>query len=106
MQAASPARRLTVGVIRLRTAADRLVRGERQRRRERGEALAAVAARLHALSPLATLSRGYAIVSRPPDLPVVYQAGQLAVGDAVRLRLGQGTAQARIEAIDSDGEPT
>lgn len=106
LQAASPARRLTVGATRLQTAADRLVRGERQRRRERGEALAAVAARLHALSPLATLSRGYAIVSRSPDLPVVYQAGQLAVGDAVRLRLGQGTAQARIEAIDSDGEPT
>jgi hypothetical protein len=35
---------------------------------------------------------------------VVHTAAQLAVGDRVRLRLGAGSADARIEAIDLDSE--
>jgi ribosomal 50S subunit-recycling heat shock protein len=33
---------------------------------------------------------------------VVHAASQLAVGDRVQLRLGRGSAEARIEAIDPD----
>ena len=76
-------------------------RGPKLLLRGRADALSAAAARLQALSPLATLGRGYAIVSRPPDLAVVQSAAQLSVGERVRLRLGTGTADARIEAIDT-----
>jgi len=103
LRAASPARRIAAGAVRLDAAAGRLTRAQTQLLRARGEALAGAAARLHALSPLATLARGYAIVSRPPDLPVVQSAAQLAVGERVRLRLGSGAADARVEAIDPSG---
>jgi exodeoxyribonuclease VII large subunit len=102
LRAASPARRIAAGAGRLDAAAGRLMRAHAQLLRARGEALAGAAARLHALSPLATLARGYAIVSRPPDLPVVQSAAQLAVGERVRLRLGTGAADARGEAIDAN----
>ncbi|MBC7160939.1 MAG: exodeoxyribonuclease VII large subunit [Immundisolibacter sp.] len=104
LRAASPARRIAAGAVRLDAAAGRLTRAQTQLLRARGEALAGAAARLHALSPLATLARGYAIVSRPPDLPVVHSAAQLAVGERVRLRLGSGAADARVEAIDANGD--
>ena len=110
LRAATPARRIGAGHERLRSAATRLARAHAALLRTRGEALSAAAARLNTLSPLATLARGYAIVARPPDLPVVHTAAQLAVGDRVRLRLGAGSADARIEAVDppdpgSEGAP-
>jgi exodeoxyribonuclease VII large subunit len=104
LRAASPARRITAAAGRLDAAAGRLTRGQAVLLRARGEALASAAARLHALSPLATLGRGYAIVSRPPDLAVVHSAAQLAVGDRVRLRLGAGAAEARLERIDANDD--
>ena len=101
LRAASPTRRIVDGASRLEAAGRRLVRGPKLLLRGRADALSAAAARLQALSPLATLGRGYAIVSRPPDLAVVQSAAQLSVGERVRLRLGTGTADARIEAIDT-----
>lgn len=50
-----------------------------------------VAERLHALSPLAVLDRGYAIAYQPADGRVVRDAGELAVGDPLHLRLARGT---------------
>lgn len=46
-------------------------------------------ARLRALSPAATLARGYAIAQRA-DGTVVRAAGQVGVGDPLRLRLAEG----------------
>ena len=56
----------------------------------------ALSARLRALSPLATLERGYAIVAREDGMPVISAAG-LATGDRVRLQFADGTQPARIE---------
>ncbi|WP_372722151.1 exodeoxyribonuclease VII large subunit [Immundisolibacter sp.] len=103
LRAASPTRRIMDGASRLDAAGRRLARAQQQRLRASREALAGTGARLHVLSPLATLGRGYAIVSRPPDIAVVQSAAQLAVGDRVRLRLGTGAADARIETIDPTG---
>ena len=102
LRAASPARRIGVAEARLGSGAARLARAQAVLLQARGKALSGAAARLNTLSPLATLARGYAIVARPPDLPVVHSAAELAVGDRVRLRLGVGGADARIEAVDSD----
>jgi len=54
-------------------------------------------ARLRALSPAATLQRGYAIVQRP-DGTVVREPAQVAPGDALRLRLAGGEVPATVTA--------
>lgn len=50
---------------------------------------------LDAISPLATLARGYAIVTGP-DGSVVQDAQQLAKGDLIEARLAQGRVRARV----------
>ncbi len=60
--------------------------------------LAGAAARLHALSPLAVLERGYAIARRSDDGRVVRAAAEVAVGDALDLIFRRGGAQVRVEA--------
>ncbi|MBL8958514.1 MAG: exodeoxyribonuclease VII large subunit [Gemmatimonadetes bacterium] len=59
-------------------------------------ALAGLSGRLHALSPLATLERGYAVVTRM-DGELVRSRTQVAAGDTVRVRVNDGQFQARVE---------
>jgi exodeoxyribonuclease VII large subunit len=54
-----------------------------------------VHARLGALSPVATLERGYAIVRRGED--VVRSSGQVASGDEIAVRVADGSFGARVE---------
>jgi len=64
------------------------------------------ARRLDALSPLACLARGYAIVRRADAAgAVVRDAGTLAAGDAVALVFARGRARARIDATEEPGGP-
>ena len=60
----------------------------------------ALAGRLGALSPLATLQRGYAVIERP-DGSVVGSAAALRPGERVDLRMRDGRRPARIEAEQS-----
>jgi exodeoxyribonuclease VII large subunit len=64
------------------------------RRRHLGE----LARTLHAVSPLATLERGYAIVRRRDSGVIVRAAGQVAPGDALRIRLADGELGVLVEA--------
>jgi exodeoxyribonuclease VII large subunit len=52
---------------------------------------------LDAVSPLATLGRGYAIVQKV-DGSIVRQASDVEVGEKVQTRLGQGHLDCRVEA--------
>jgi exodeoxyribonuclease VII large subunit len=52
-------------------------------------------AALHGVSPLATLSRGFAIVTRP-DGTLVTDAAAVADGEAIEARLATGTLSARV----------
>ncbi|HEU4676818.1 MAG TPA: exodeoxyribonuclease VII large subunit [Motilibacteraceae bacterium] len=61
-----------------------------------GDDLTHVLARVRALSPLATLERGYAVVQRADDAAVVRDPGQVAAGDRVRLRLAGGEVGADV----------
>src|SRR6266540_4048006 len=61
------------------------------------EELSHTLARLRALSPAATLQRGYAIVQRP-DGTVVREPAQVSPGDPVRLRLAGGEIPATVTA--------
>ena len=60
------------------------------------------AARLEVLSPLRTLARGYAIAMHGRDGTVVTDAGLLAVGEQLLLKLYQGRVHCRIESLETD----
>jgi len=61
------------------------------------------AARLDALSPLAVLGRGYAIVSRV-DGRAVRAAREVRVGDSIGVRLSDGALDATVVAVYEAGE--
>lgn len=54
--------------------------------------------KLQALSPLQTLSRGYAIASRLPDGALVKESDQLVPGDRLDLRLARGGVLCTVES--------
>lgn len=63
--------------------------------------LAHVRSRVVALSPAATLRRGYAIVQRP-DGSVLASAADVAAGDEVEVRLADGRLRAQVTDIEQD----
>ena len=77
----------------------RATRAEAGRRRQSAEALAG---RLDSLSPLACLARGYAVCLRPSG-EVVRRAREVAPGEPVTVRLGEGRLDCRVDA--AHGEP-
>jgi exodeoxyribonuclease VII large subunit len=60
-------------------------------------------ARIRALSPLATMRRGYAVV-QGPDGHVVSSTEAVAVGDLVDVRLADGRVRARAETVTNESE--
>ena len=58
--------------------------------------LGTLAAQLHSLSPLAVLGRGYSIVWDAEGQRLVRSAEDVAVGDAVLIRLGEGELRATV----------
>jgi exodeoxyribonuclease VII large subunit len=61
-----------------------------------GARLQAAARALQATSPLATLDRGYAIVTRAPDGAVLRDAADAPPGTDIDVRLARGTLAARV----------
>ncbi len=77
---------------RARRATEQQLRLSRERARRGAE-------RLHALSPLAVLQRGYAIAREPVSGRVVRSAAELDVGRRLELRFAAGRAKVRVEEI-------
>ena len=75
----------------LRACAGRMTEGRRGR-------LEAMAGRLHALSPLATLARGFA-VARTPDGRMLTRSTDFVPGDEFDLELRDGTVRARASGV-------
>jgi len=95
---ARPAHRAEFARMRLDGAEAKLmgamkVTGERSRAR-----VSVLAARLDALSPLATLARGYAVVSGIPDGRTVRGAGDVEVGGQVSVKLNEGALRCEVLA--------
>jgi len=59
------------------------------------------AARLEVLSPLKTLARGYAIATHGSAGTVVTDAGSLAIGEQLLLRLYRGQVCCRVESLET-----
>jgi exodeoxyribonuclease VII large subunit len=100
--AQAPLPRLDGFGLRARNLQDRLTRamlGFLERRREH---LAGTVATLEAVSPLATLARGYAIVSLLPQRHILRDAAGAKPGDQVEARLSKGKLVCRVEDTVSD----
>jgi exodeoxyribonuclease VII large subunit len=98
-----PAARAGVMRERVRGAAERLRLGLAFRVRAAHAEVARATSRLEALSPLACLARGYAIVRQGgPEGPVVRDAGALARGEMVSMVFAQGRARARIDDTEDE----
>lgn len=89
LRVANASRRLDVA----RTSMERLVR---QTLEQRGKRLAVASRTLDAVSPLATLERGYAIVTDSKG-SVITNAQDVRAGQIINARLTQGSVRARIE---------
>jgi exodeoxyribonuclease VII large subunit len=61
--------------------------------------LAAQAARLDSLSPLAVLGRGYGLVRRSADAAIVRRSEDVAVGDSLAVRLAEVELDATVVAV-------
>lgn len=96
----SPRESLALARQRQAELARRLSQAMERRLKERAWRLSSLAERLDDLSPLRTLGRGYAIVSRSGG-EVVRDTAVLTPGERVRLRFAQGQAAARIEEVES-----
>ena len=94
---ADPGRKLRENQQRLDEASIGLTRRFQAKLRQFKERLAADAARLNALSPLAVLERGYSITHRIADGRIVKSAAVLQVGERVRVTFAQGKALCRVE---------
>ena len=66
--------------------------------------LQTLAQRLNALSPLATLERGYSI-SRQTDGKVLTSAEQVSIGDRIEIQLSDGHLACRVEEFLSGQQP-
>jgi exodeoxyribonuclease VII large subunit len=95
---ASPVLRLAAARRRLEAARNSIVAAMRKEMESLQRRLAVTAGRLDAYSPLATLQRGYAIVTGP-DGHVVTDAATLTPGATVQALLAKGRVQARVEQI-------
>jgi exodeoxyribonuclease VII large subunit len=93
---ASPRQRLEQGAQRLDELRTRLALAVRRGLKAKAEALAALAAQLNALSPLAILGRGYAVAFDAQGR-LLRGAAQAQPGDALRLLLGQGELDVKVE---------
>ncbi len=86
--------------IRVDELAERALRAARSQLERKQSALARLAGGLHALSPLAVLDRGYAILTRE-DGEIAREADDLRPNELVYARLSQGQARMRVEATNS-----
>ena len=97
----SPALRVAAAKGRLALARSTLRRAATNRVERQRARLSQLAGKLDAISPLATLKRGYAIVSDAKGR-VVTASKELKKGDRIRARLSEGEIQARVESIEME----
>jgi exodeoxyribonuclease VII large subunit len=87
---------------RLVAAEGRLIAATRRRRDGLHATLAAAAARLDALSPLAVLARGYAVAWNGDRSAIIRKASQVSPGDRVRVTLHEGELDCEVRSHGSD----
>jgi exodeoxyribonuclease VII large subunit len=95
----SPAARLAGWRARLARSSDRLRAVLEAQLIDGRTRLAVAAGQLDSLSPLAVLARGYAIARRLDDGRIVRRVSDVASGDALAVRLAEGSVEVRVTAL-------
>ncbi len=104
LTAASPRGRIRTKTKSIAERANRMtIAGNRAIERKDTHISAAVG-RLHAVSPLAVLARGYSLTYRLLDGKLLQRASGVSVGEGVRVKLMEGGLMCRIEEVLDDGE--
>jgi len=96
---ASPSRKREEGAARLETARralDRFMLHVLDRKRRQWNENDG---RLHSLSPMGVLSRGYSITRQLPSGKIIRDAGATRAGDLVEIVLGRGELDCRVETV-------
>jgi len=79
----------------------RLLAAMRSALQQRKHRLETAMSTLNVVSPLATLERGYAIITRPGDGTLIHSSKQVRTGDSISARLADGELDCRVEARSS-----
>jgi exodeoxyribonuclease VII large subunit len=101
LQLHSPAGRIGELQLRWRALAQRLGSAMQTTLTSRRQALALYSRALNAISPLATLERGYAIVSRPGG-DILRNAKDVKTGEQVNARLGKGRLVCTVDEVSGN----
>ena len=102
LAAQGPQRRLELLRQRLGALPGRLQLAWRQQHARRIERLGGCGRELHAVSPLATLQRGYSVLRHGDGRGVVSRVGQLHQGDRIEALLADGRAGLTVDRVDPD----
>jgi exodeoxyribonuclease VII large subunit len=105
LSARSPAVRLGRWQLQCQALHERLQSAARARVQRAASRIEVAARALHAVSPLATLERGFAILTRAGDGGLLRSSTQLAPGDEFEARLADGHVSARVLARREDQKP-
>lgn len=95
----SPAQMITRQQLRSTALQQRLQRAMRSITERAEQTLASSCRALDAISPLATLQRGYAVARLQPSGKLITRSQQLRVGDKLKLSLSDGDADVAVESI-------
>lgn len=95
----SPVFGLQASMTRLAEARHRLTNAARRRQERLQQRLKIAGRALHAVSPLATLDRGYAIVSDAETGNILHGSDETAPGQRIRARLARGQIEATVDRL-------
>jgi exodeoxyribonuclease VII large subunit len=104
LRRAHPGARLVQQAQRLDELEQRLAAAARASVQHAGMRLASAVRTFDAVSPLATLARGFAIVTRASDGALVLDAGAVRAGEAIDAKLARGNLRARVESVSVEDE--
>jgi exodeoxyribonuclease VII large subunit len=97
----SPQTTIDANRVRLGYLKEKLIGRSQSAISARSDQLVNLTVRLDTLSPLATLQRGYAIVSAVADEHIVTSSQDLQPGDRIRARLKSGAVIAEVQTIEA-----
>ena len=99
LRSTQPQRRLSALAEKLATLAPRAHAAMARELQRDGLRLRGLARSLEAVSPLATVARGYSILTKLEDGALVRNAEQVKPGEQLRARLAEGELQLRVEQV-------
>ncbi len=98
LNALHPSVRLAETQARIQAVSQQLARAMHQVVQQKQHYLQSCAGRLHSISPLATLARGYALATKKNNA-IITSSKQLTIADAINLRLASGAVECTVTKI-------